>query len=212
VDDGNVTNETNGIWYKRVKEVLRKYQRDVTVLVYTIQALRNICSWYVLRLTSEGIVVYDKGELKELFRKILKAADEAGLEQQRRGNSWVWTTKRKIKIGEIIRVEVMENLEEAKKWLKDAEDCLLSAKENLPLANYRVVVQNAQLCVEQSAKAIIACFEEPRWTHDPSDQLNGIITKHKDQIIEIFGRERVSEKFINSWLTQNQKGGAVNYG
>ena len=133
----------------------------------------------------------------------------------------------------------MENLEEAKKWLKDAEDCLLSAKENLPLANYRVVVQNAQLCVEQSAKAVIACFEEPRWIHDPSDQLNGIITKHKDQIIEILGRERgiripavdlcteevanrslgkaerayaTAEKFINSWLTQNQKGGAVNYG
>jgi len=85
----------------------------------------------------------------------------------------------------------MENLEEAKRLLKDAESCLSTAKNNLSLKEWRVVSQYSQLAVELSAKAIIACFEEPRWTHDPSEELDEIVQTHKHEIVRLLGEDMI---------------------
>lgn len=65
----------------------------------------------------------------------------------------------------------MNSTAEAARWLRDAEACLASAERALTAQDYRVAVQNAQLCVEHSTKAVIAHFAEPLWRHDPSPQL-----------------------------------------
>lgn len=76
----------------------------------------------------------------------------------------------------------MKNTLEAQRWLKDAQACLNTAQTTFPIGDYRAAVQNAQLCIELSAKAVIACFAEPIWSHDPSKQLLKLIGEHKGRI------------------------------
>jgi len=78
----------------------------------------------------------------------------------------------------------MKNTLEAKEWLREAEGYLEAAKRNMPFGDHRAVVQNAQLCIEFSAKAIIACFSEPAWTHNPGRQLDRLLEKHGGEIEE----------------------------
>ena len=106
IDDKDDTQDIDDIWCKRINKVLRPFERDVTVLVYTIKALKNVCNWYVLRLASDGISIYDGGRVKPLFAEILDAAEKAGLEQREMAGTMVWAPKRKIKMGEVFEVSV----------------------------------------------------------------------------------------------------------
>jgi predicted nucleotidyltransferase len=57
--------EASKIWWHRISDALSEFGKDVTVLVYTIAGLKNISNWHVLRLASEGVIIYDKnGEVK----------------------------------------------------------------------------------------------------------------------------------------------------
>jgi len=76
----------------------------------------------------------------------------------------------------------MKNFSEADRLRKDVEVCLTSAENHLLTHDYRITAQQAQLCVEFSAKLVIACFEEPMWTYDPSSQLERIISQQKEEI------------------------------
>jgi HEPN domain-containing protein len=78
----------------------------------------------------------------------------------------------------------VRNITEAKRWLKDAKACLNTARSVFPLGDYRATIQNAQLCIKLSAKAIIACFAEPVWRHDPSEQLLKLLEEHEGEIRE----------------------------
>jgi predicted nucleotidyltransferase/HEPN domain-containing protein len=49
---------------------------------------------------------------------------------------------------------------------------------NLPLKQYVIVVHYAQLALECAAKVVIGYYHEPRWTHDPSDELSNVISTH----------------------------------
>ncbi|OGO40529.1 MAG: hypothetical protein A2Z04_05380 [Chloroflexi bacterium RBG_16_57_9] len=73
---------------------------------------------------------------------------------------------------------------EASRWLRDAEACLVSARRALAAQDFRVVVQNAQLCIEHSAKAIIAELAEPVWRHDPSPQLRRLLVANEEAIVQ----------------------------
>jgi len=97
--------ETDDLWYRRVREVLRKFWRGVTVLVYTVRDLEAISNWHVLRLAVEGILVYDQGGIGKLFEEIIEAAEKAGLEQRRIRDRWVWTIK-DMKPGQVVEVKV----------------------------------------------------------------------------------------------------------
>jgi HEPN domain-containing protein len=78
----------------------------------------------------------------------------------------------------------VKNTLETQRWLRDAEACLSTAQTVFSLGDYRATVQNAQLCIELSAKAVIACFAEPVWRHDPSRQLLKLIEEHEGEIEE----------------------------
>ncbi|MEW6457028.1 MAG: nucleotidyltransferase domain-containing protein [Acidobacteriota bacterium] len=83
--------DTDQYWYNEIFEVLKGFGRDVTVMVYSLKSLREISNWYVLRLVSEGIIIFDKGNVKELFKEIIQTALDAGLVEEKRGNYKVWT-------------------------------------------------------------------------------------------------------------------------
>jgi predicted nucleotidyltransferase len=97
--------EDDELWWHRINDALRKFERDVTVLVYSVEALRKIAGWDVLRLATDGIFAFDKGNIEELFRKIVDAARKAGLVQVKRGEHWVWSAPW-LKFGELLEFEV----------------------------------------------------------------------------------------------------------
>ncbi len=97
--------EVDDLWWRRIRDALKKFQRDVTVLVYSTEGLRKISNWYVLRLASDGILIFDQGGIRELFDEILKTARKAGLRQVRRGKHWVWSAP-DLKLGEVLELEV----------------------------------------------------------------------------------------------------------
>jgi HEPN domain-containing protein len=76
----------------------------------------------------------------------------------------------------------VKTVTETGRWLRDAEACLRSAQWAWEARDYRVAVQNAQLCVEFSAKAVIAQFAEPVWRHDPSPQLRRLSDTHAEAL------------------------------
>jgi len=53
-------------------------------------------------------------------------------------------------------------------------------------------VQNAQLCVEHSTKAVIAQLAELLWRHDPSPQLRRLLATHEGLIIQRCGEEMLA--------------------
>jgi len=77
----------------------------------------------------------------------------------------------------------MRNVLEAQRWLRDARICLESAQRAFAYTDYRVTAQNAQLCIEMAAKAIIARFEEPAWRHNPAPQLRKILEQRIESIL-----------------------------
>jgi HEPN domain-containing protein len=83
----------------------------------------------------------------------------------------------------------VKSITEAKRWLRDAEACLTSAQWALAAQDYRVAVQNAQLCVEHSAKAVIAQLAELLWRHDPSPQLRRLVEVHEEVITQRCGED-----------------------
>lgn len=76
----------------------------------------------------------------------------------------------------------MRNLSEVEIRLRDAQ-------RSFPAKDYRAVVQNARLCIELSAKAVIAYYEEPAWTHNPSEELLNILEERGEEIAEMLGNE-----------------------
>ena len=104
VKEADLGPETHRMWWERIREALDWLNRDVTVLVYTRKALEEICNWYVLRLASEGIVLFDKGGMKELFSRIIQAARGAGLLEEEIEGDRIWTSK--IRYGEPLEVKL----------------------------------------------------------------------------------------------------------
>jgi hypothetical protein len=56
-------------------------------------------------LASDGILVFDRGGIGELFDKILETARKTGLRQVKRGKHWVWSAP-DLKLGEVLELEV----------------------------------------------------------------------------------------------------------
>jgi HEPN domain-containing protein len=83
----------------------------------------------------------------------------------------------------------VKNVTEASRWLRDAEACLRSAQRALDVQDYRVAVQNAQLGIELSAKAVIAQFAEPLWRHDPSPQLRRLLDAQGEAMVRRWGEQ-----------------------
>jgi len=84
---------TDQQWWQWVRQALEPFNRDVTVLVYSVAGLRTIASWYVLRLATEGVLIYDRTDVAGLFDQIIQAAQRAGLAQEKIGERFVWTLR-----------------------------------------------------------------------------------------------------------------------
>lgn len=97
----------------------------------------------------------------------------------------------------------MNNRRESEKRLRDAQAALRSAAKNLKIEEFRIVVQQAQMCVELSAKAIIAYFAEPQWTYNPSRQLFQILAERKDEITQSLRKDSIASlELLAQWALE----------
>ncbi len=97
--------ETDRLWWNRVRDALDSLNRDVNVLVYSRRGLEAVSNWYVLRLASEGVLVYDRGGIAELFAEIRAAALRAGLVEDEVDGSRFWRIN-DLQLGEVFEVKV----------------------------------------------------------------------------------------------------------
>jgi len=65
--------------YYEFSGLIKKFKRDVTVLVYDIESLKKVPSWQTLNLLRDAIFAYDRGGIEEVFREILRKAEERGI-------------------------------------------------------------------------------------------------------------------------------------
>lgn len=94
-------------WNDRIRKVLHHYGREVTVLLYTVEMVKEIPQWETLRMCTDAKVVIDNDDVRGLFRKVVKAAENAGLKQKWLKDHWVWY-KPDWKWGENIEFRVEE--------------------------------------------------------------------------------------------------------
>jgi len=90
----------------------------------------------------------------------------------------------------------MDSEAEARYRLKLAEGHLSKASSFMINGAYDDSVGKAQLSVENSAKAIVSCFRVPSWSHDPSEELDDILTTNREALVKLFGEsylEKVNE-------------------
>jgi predicted nucleotidyltransferase len=103
--------ETMALWEKRIRPPLqRRFKRDVDVRFYTVRALKKVPDWYEILLASDHYLVYDKGQVAEVFRRIVAEAERVGLIRvwTERGYP-LWKMGRPLRFGETITVEVRDD-------------------------------------------------------------------------------------------------------
>lgn len=87
----------------------------------------------------------------------------------------------------------MRSEEEARYRLSLARGRLRRAAEALRRGDYLACISEAQLCAENAAKAVIAVFRVPSWSHDPSSELREVLTRNGRNIAGRLGPELVGE-------------------
>ena len=65
--------------YYAFSELIPRFGRDITVLVYDIDGLKRIPTWQTLNLVKDACFVYDRAEIEKIFKKILQKAEEHGI-------------------------------------------------------------------------------------------------------------------------------------
>ena len=83
----------------------------------------------------------------------------------------------------------LDSKEEAIYRLELTEGYLERAEKAFARRDFADTVAEAQLSVENAAKAVISCFQIPSWSHDPSEELLDIVKNNQPKIAELLGSE-----------------------
>ncbi len=102
---GRFGTDTDSLWDHRIRDALAHYGRDVTVFVYTVDMIKEVPHWEALRMCTDAKVLIDNNGVRQLFKAVVKAAEDVGLRQKWTGHRWVWY-KPRLKLGEIIEFRV----------------------------------------------------------------------------------------------------------
>jgi HEPN domain-containing protein len=81
----------------------------------------------------------------------------------------------------------LDPFEDVKYRLELARDHLEGARKALEVREFAIAVGEAQLSIENAAKAVISCFRIPTWSHDPSEELREIVKEKEGRIVETLG-------------------------
>lgn len=65
--------------YYAFSELIPRFGRDITVLVYDINGLKRVPTWQTLNLVKDACFVYDRADIEKIFQKVLQRAEEHGI-------------------------------------------------------------------------------------------------------------------------------------
>ena len=65
--------------YYTFSELISKFGRDITVLVYDINGLKEIPTWQTLNLVRDAYFIEDRAEIEKIFKQILQEAERHGI-------------------------------------------------------------------------------------------------------------------------------------
>jgi len=65
--------------YCAFSKLIPQFKRDVTVLVYDLEAVKKVPTWQTLNMLRDARFVHDRGQIEALFQRILKQAEEHGI-------------------------------------------------------------------------------------------------------------------------------------
>jgi len=83
----------------------------------------------------------------------------------------------------------LQSEEETRYRLTLAEGYLERARKALASEDFSDTVSEAQLCVENAAKAVVSCFRIPGWSHDPSAELREVLESNQLEIKKSLGSD-----------------------
>lgn len=65
--------------YYAFSELIPRFGRDITILVYDIKGLKRIPTWQTLHMVKDACFLYDRAGIEGTFRRILQKAAEQGI-------------------------------------------------------------------------------------------------------------------------------------
>ena len=66
-------------FYHDYHELIGQFHRDITVLVYDVAGLKCVPCWHTLNMVKDAQFVYDRANIEELFKRILREAKTHGI-------------------------------------------------------------------------------------------------------------------------------------
>jgi len=80
---------------------------------------------------------------------------------------------------------MFDPIDEVKYRYRLAVNYLREADEAFSRGDWRGTVANAQLSAENAARAVIAAYRVPSWSHDPSDELRELIDRMPGDLVDL---------------------------
>lgn len=108
----------------------------------------------------------------------------------------------------------LDSRDEAKYRAELADGHLERARKAMSRADFADTMSEAQLSIENAAKAVISCFQIPSWSHDPSEELRDIVKDNRSRILNLLGPDfpQILEELAYDAHTVAPEHGRVTYG
>ena len=162
--------------YRALRPFRDKLVLDTTVAVISLDDLReSLTSSLLLNALYEGIVIYDaEGVLSKVKKKVLDKL--RALRVRRVKADWGYTWRIPLNIGVPFKLDVdIDDPPSHEYRIRLAEEHLDEARRALKAGALVAAVHEAQLSIENSAKAIISIFKPPSWVHNPGPELRSLL-------------------------------------
>lgn len=171
--------------------------RDTTVLVISFDDLLNsLSSSIILNAILDGVIIFDElGLLRRMKDKVCKKLESLGIKRVKESWGYSWYVPINL-IPFNLEVNVNDPFEYEYR-LRLAEEHLEEALKSLGGGALVAAIYEAQLSIENSAKAVIGFFKPPTWIHNPASELRQIIA----QYWELLRRRSIPTQELNRLAT-----------
>ena len=175
--------------YRNLIALREETNSDVTILPISVDDLaKSLSSSVILNALIEGRIIYDKdGMLTRIKEKVENKLKNLGIKRVKEtwGYSWVVPPN-------LVPFKIEVNINDPSEYeyrLKLAREHLEEAVKALNGKALVAAAYEAQLSIENSAKAVIGLFKPPTWIHNPASELRQIIKQHEDNFRKVESME-----------------------
>ena len=170
--------------YRALRIFRDEYLRDTSLVVLSCKELyENIDSPIVLNALYEGIIIYDReGVLRKVKEKLLHEMKKLGMRRIKKEWGYIWEIERATTPFRL-RIDPSDPQEEYEYRLDLSREHLDESTRALKADAYIAAIHEAQLAIENAAKAVIAIFSIPSWIHNPAPELREIAKRVQEKEI-----------------------------